>query len=187
MLLNFADWLCCTSPPSDTTCVWQVSFANCSIVHTREAPKKKKWLKKKSCVRGNDTNGSLHILKRENNNQSISHDNHIHIRPLNPRISRYLSYDTLVSPLLQDFANTIPGHGGIMDRFDCQYLMATFTHVYIASFIRWEEEWRLRGRTFKNVNILYVVRRKLNRPLWPARRGSCDQRRQSKSSATFFF
>ncbi|KAG7214322.1 hypothetical protein INR49_023139 [Caranx melampygus] len=35
-----------------------------------------------------------------------------------------------------DFASTIPGHGGIMDRFDCQYLMATFTHVYIASFVR---------------------------------------------------
>lgn len=24
-----------------------------------------------------------------------------------------------------------------MDRFDCQYLMATFVHVYITSFIRY--------------------------------------------------
>lgn len=29
----------------------------------------------------------------------------------------------------------IPGHGGIMDRFDCQYLMATFVNVYIYSFV----------------------------------------------------
>lgn len=35
-----------------------------------------------------------------------------------------------------------------MDRFDCQYLMATFVNVYIASFIRYsaflsELSWRI--------------------------------------------
>lgn len=36
---------------------------------------------------------------------------------------------------MQDFGDVIPGHGGMMDRFDCQYLMATFVTVYINTFI----------------------------------------------------
>lgn len=51
-----------------------------------------------------------------------------------------LKSQTCISLLGQDFGDTIPGHGGIMDRFDCQFLMATFVHVYHSSFIRFESK-----------------------------------------------
>lgn len=37
---------------------------------------------------------------------------------------------------VKDFGAAIPGHGGLVDRFDCQLVMVTFVNVYISSFIK---------------------------------------------------
>ncbi|KAI0978545.1 hypothetical protein GJ496_008544 [Pomphorhynchus laevis] len=37
---------------------------------------------------------------------------------------------------MKDFSDVIPGHGGFMDRFDCQGSMGTFTYVWISTFVR---------------------------------------------------
>ncbi|KAH9058864.1 cytidylyltransferase family-domain-containing protein [Lactarius vividus] len=37
---------------------------------------------------------------------------------------------------IKDFGDSIPGHGGMTDRMDCQFLMGVFVYVYYTSFIR---------------------------------------------------
>ncbi|KAI0266678.1 cytidylyltransferase family-domain-containing protein [Gloeopeniophorella convolvens] len=37
---------------------------------------------------------------------------------------------------IKDFGDSIPGHGGMTDRMDCQFLMGVFVYVYHSSFIR---------------------------------------------------
>lgn len=36
---------------------------------------------------------------------------------------------------IKDFDNIIPGHGGVMDRMDCQLIIHLFTYVHIKSFV----------------------------------------------------
>lgn len=37
---------------------------------------------------------------------------------------------------IKDFGQSIPGHGGMTDRMDCQFLMGLFAYIYYQSFIK---------------------------------------------------
>lgn len=36
---------------------------------------------------------------------------------------------------IKDFGHSIPGHGGMTDRMDCQVVMATFSYIYFLNFV----------------------------------------------------
>lgn len=36
---------------------------------------------------------------------------------------------------IKDFGHSIPGHGGMTDRMDCQIIMAVFSYIYLTSYV----------------------------------------------------
>ena len=89
------------------------------------------------------------FVPRHYNLPSWTHINRsFEVAPIQFHILVFASFASLIAPFggffasglkrtfkIKDFGDSIPGHGGITDRMDCQFIMGFFAFMYYQSFI----------------------------------------------------